>query len=143
MSISLEKTDFSEDIPVECQSKQFQKHCSFPYHQGLLTDYHGKATGIGTCGDTITISLRLDGNVIIDIGQQPRGCAFTMACASAVSVMAIGKSVDDALKITPEDVEMELDGLPEDHHHCARLAVNTLGEAIEAAYRKITHLAGQ
>jgi nitrogen fixation NifU-like protein len=140
MSISLDKTELSEDIPVEHQSKQFQKHFHFPNCFGLLTNCHGKATGTGTCGDTITISLKLDGSIIIDIGQQPHGCSFTAVCASAVSVLAKGKSVDDALRITPEDVEMELGGLPEDHHHCARLAVNTLGEAIESAYRNLTRV---
>jgi nitrogen fixation NifU-like protein len=143
MSISLEKTEFSEDIPVEHQSRQFQHHYHLPYHLGILKKYHGKATGKGTCGDTITISLQLDGNVISKVGQHPDGCAFTVASASAVSVLALGKSVEDALRITPEDVEKELGGLPEDHHHCARLAVNTLGEAIESAYRNITHLNSQ
>jgi nitrogen fixation protein NifU and related proteins len=141
MSISLEKTDVSEDIPVAHQSRQFQKHYHFPYHLGLLTHYHGMATAKGSCGDIITTTLRLDdNNMIIDIGQQPQGCAFTIACASAVSVLSVGKSADDALRITPEDVEEELGGLPKDHLHCARLAVNTLGEALESAYRNITHL---
>ena len=89
----------------------------------------------------ITTTLRLDdNNMIIDIGQQPQGCAFTIACASAVSILVVGKTADDALRITPEDVEKELGGLPEDHLHCARLAVNTLGEALESAYRNIIHL---
>jgi nitrogen fixation NifU-like protein len=141
MSISLEKTDALENIPVAHQSRRFQQHYQFPYHLGLLTHYHGKATGKGSCGDMITTTLRLDDNhMIIDIGQQPQGCAFTIACASAVSVLAVGKTADDALRITPEDVEKELGGLPEDHLHCARLAVNTLGEALESAYRNIIHL---
>jgi nitrogen fixation NifU-like protein len=41
-----------------------------------------------------------------------------------------------ALRLQPENVSDELGGLPEDHLHCARLAVNTLGEAIEAHYRR-------
>jgi nitrogen fixation NifU-like protein len=140
MSISLGKTNFSEDIVVGGQSKRFYEHYRFPYHLGLLTNFHGKATGTGSCGDKITISLRFDGNTIIAIGQEPHGCAFTIASASAISVLAMGKAVDDALQITPEDVEKELGGLPEGHHHCARLAVNTLGEAIESAYQNITHV---
>jgi nitrogen fixation NifU-like protein len=139
MSISLGKTNLSEDIVVRSQSKRFYEHYHFPYHSGLLTNFHGKAIGTGSCGDTMTINLRVDGNTITAIGQEPHGCAFTIASASAVSVLAMGKAVDDALQITPEDVEKELGGLPEGHHHCARLAVNTLGEAIESAYRNINH----
>jgi nitrogen fixation NifU-like protein len=52
-----------------------------------------------------------------------------------MSVLASGRSVNDALKLQPEDVVEELEGLPDDHLHCARLAVNTLGEAIAEYYR--------
>lgn len=140
MSISSEPTEFKEDINIDLDNKQFLKHIHSPHNLGLLQDYDGKATAVGSCGDTIEISLKLDEGVIVDIGQLPHGCAYTIACASAVSALALGKTLDDVLLITPEDVEKELNGLPEDHHHCARLAVNTLGEAIEAACRRIIHL---
>jgi nitrogen fixation NifU-like protein len=44
--------------------------------------------------------------------------------------------LDHALELEPHDVAGALGGLPEDHLHCARLAVNTLGEAIADYYRK-------
>jgi NifU-like protein involved in Fe-S cluster formation len=50
--------------------------------------------------------------------------------------LADGLDLDQALEIQPEDVETELGGLPEDHLHCARLAVNTLGEAIADYYKR-------
>jgi nitrogen fixation NifU-like protein len=83
------------------------------------------------------MTIRLEGETIADIGHRPNGCTYTVACASAVSVLACGRSVEDALQLQPEDVEHELGGLPEDHRHCARLAVNTLGDAIADAYRPI------
>jgi nitrogen fixation protein NifU and related proteins len=59
-----------------------------------------------------------------------------VACASAMSTLATGCSIEQALKLQPEDVANELGGLPADHLHCARLAINTLGEAIAEHYRK-------
>ncbi len=61
---------------------------------------------------------------------------FTRACASAMSVLATGRSIEQALKLQPEDVADEPEGLPEDHQYCARLAVNTLGDAIAEYYRQ-------
>ena len=104
---------------------------------GSVVDAQGRAVGVGSCGDSIEIALRLEGETIAEIGHVPRGCAYTVACASAVSSLAKGRSLDAALLLQPEDVELELGGLPEDHRHCARLAVNTLGEAIADAYRLI------
>jgi nitrogen fixation NifU-like protein len=54
-----------------------------------------------------------------------------------MSYLAFGRTLEEALKITPEDVAKELDGLPDDHMHCASLVVNTLGEAIDDFYQKV------
>ena len=88
---------------------------------------------MGVCGDSIDIYLSIQNQAIVNIGQITHGCIYTVACGSAVSQLVSGKSLDDAfsLKVTPEDVAAELGGLPEDHMHCASLAVNTLGEAID------------
>jgi len=127
------EADSHHDAGPDCES--FQRHARFPRHLGLLAAAHGRATGVGSCGDAIEMTIRLDGETIADIGHRPNGCAYTVACASAVSMLAHGRSIDEALRLQPEDVENELGGLPEDHRHCARLAVNTLGEAIADAYR--------
>lgn len=135
------KTDsFHESGPP---NEQFQRHARFPQHLGLLARADGSATGVGSCGDAIEMNIRLEGDTIAEIGHQPNGCAFTVACASAVSMLACGKGIDDALELQAEDVDRELGGLPEDHLHCARLAVNTLGEAIANAYQVVSRLEKQ
>lgn len=108
---------------------------------GVMSHPQGRAAGVGSCGDAVEFTLRIEGDTIIDIAHQPKGCAFTIACASALCTLAKGKTLDQALTLQPEDVARELGGLPEDHQHCARLAVNTLGEAIADAY-KATVLSG-
>jgi len=103
---------------------------------GAIPKAEGKATGVGVCGDSIEISLSILNQAIVNIGQIPHGCIYTVACGSAVSQLVSGKSLEEALGVTPEAVAAELGGLPEDHMHCASLAVNTLGEAIDDYYRK-------
>jgi nitrogen fixation protein NifU and related proteins len=73
---------------------------------------------------------------IADIKVLPHGCLYTLVCASAMSDLAKGRDLDHALELEPHDVADALGGLPEDHLHCAHLAVNTLGEAIADYYRR-------
>jgi nitrogen fixation NifU-like protein len=112
------------------------RHVTLPSHQGTIADPSGRAIGVGNCGDSLEVTLRVQGDRISEIRHQPNGCAFTIACASAMSELALGRTLDRALEITPQDIERELGGLPQDHLHCARLAVNTLGEAIAECYRR-------
>lgn len=104
---------------------------------GRIENPDGMAKGIGSCGDAITVFLAVDGDRIFDIRQLPEGCTYTVACGSAMSSLAKSRKLAEALQISPEEVAAELGGLPEDHMHCASLAVNTLGEAIDDYYRKI------
>lgn len=125
--------DEHESIPL---NEEFLSHANFPRNMGAMAEPSGSATGKGICGDTITINLKIDRNRIIAVRCQPMGCIFTLTCASALSELAQGRTLEQALELNPEDVERELGGLPEDHRHCARLAVNTLGEAIDDFYLK-------
>ena len=58
------------------------------------------------------------------------GCGATLACGSMITKMACSKTIKEADKITSDELISALDGLPEDHLHCAELAVMTLREAI-------------
>ena len=106
-----------------------------PKNLGCLENASGKGTAIGQCGDSIDVSLRIDRDTITDIKVFPHGCVYTLVCASAMSELAKGRDLDQALELGPEEVVAALGGLPKDHMHCARLAVNTLGEAIADYYR--------
>ena len=117
---------------------RFWQHARYPAHTRDLSRCDGSSTGVGSCGDRVTIRITVDRESIQAICQHPVGCLYTTACASAVSVLAQSRTLEQALEIQPEDVETELGGLPEDHRHCARLAVDTLGEAIADYYRQAT-----
>jgi nitrogen fixation NifU-like protein len=115
---------------------RFIRHVNVPSNLGVIELPSGRALGVGQCGDSVEVMLTVVDQRIADIRCQPRGCAFTIACASAMSELARQRTLEDALEISPQHVEAELGGLPEDHLHCARLAVNTLGEAIADCYRQ-------
>lgn len=115
---------------------RFIRHVNLPGHMGSLADPSGRARGVGPCGDSVEFTLRVAHDRIAEIRHLPRGCAFTIACANAACELARGRTLEEALEISPEEVERELGGLPEDHRHCARLAVNTLGEAVADCYRR-------
>jgi nitrogen fixation protein NifU and related proteins len=115
---------------------RFWGHAQTPCNLGRCDPASASATGVGSCGDKLCVDLQVQNGTIERIRCDPEGCVYTVACASAMSVLAQGRTIDQALQLQPEDVERELDGLPDDHLHCARLAVNTLGEAIADYYRR-------
>jgi nitrogen fixation NifU-like protein len=84
----------------------------------------------GWCGDTMEIYLRLDGERIQEATFMTDGCGPTIACASMLTTMAQGISLEEAGQIAPEDLITALDGLPDESTHCAKLAVSTLREAL-------------
>jgi nitrogen fixation NifU-like protein len=132
------ETDVStDDFPLPGEvGEPFLWHAREPKNLGCLKNPSGTGTAIGQCGDSIDVSLHIDGGTITDIKVAPRGCVYTLVCASAMSELALGRDLDQALELDPEEVVAALGGLPEDHFHCARLAVNTLGEAIADYYKK-------
>jgi nitrogen fixation NifU-like protein len=109
-----------------------------PENIGSMENSNGKANAVGQCGDSVEVFLKVTNETIDDIKVAPHGCVYTWVCASAMSEMAKGRHIDDALRIEPDEIAGILGGLPEDHLHCARLAVNTLGEAIADYYKTVS-----
>lgn len=116
---------------------KFFAHAQMPHNMGQVPNPNGRAVGIGSCGDQMEVTLEVVGNTIRRICHLPRGCVYTVACGSAMSYLVAGRGLDEALALSPDEVAEELGGLPEDHRHCAALAVNTLGEAIDDYYQTV------
>ena len=66
-----------------------------------------------------------------DIKFKTFGCGAAIAVSSMVSEMAMGKTLDEAMKITNKDVAAQLDGLPSNKMHCSNLGADALHKAIE------------
>ncbi len=121
--------------PPEQIGENFSRLAKQPQNIGIFSNPSGKGMSVGQCGDSIEVFLRIFEGTIADISVAPRGCVYTLVCASAMSELVKGMGIDEALYLEPDEVAAALGGLPEDHMHCARLAVNTLGEAL-ADYHK-------
>ncbi len=87
--------------------------------------------GNATCGDIMKIYLKIENNVIVDAKFQTFGCAAAIATSSTATEMIIGKTVDEAEKLTNADVVENLGGLPAQKMHCSVLAEEAIREAIK------------
>ena len=85
----------------------------------------------GPCGDTMKISLNIEGEKINDAKIQVLGCPGAVASGCALVGIARGKSLKEAGKIDLDALYKELEKLPDQKVHCARLAIKTLHKALE------------
>jgi len=82
------------------------------------------------CGDLMRMYIKVADDKIDDIKFQTFGCGSAIATSSMITEMVKGKTLDEALKVTRQDVADELDGLPPVKMHCSNLAADALHEAI-------------
>jgi nitrogen fixation NifU-like protein len=113
-------------------SEKVVAHFKEPRNAGVLED----ADGIGeiggpTSGDFLRVFIRVKDNTITDVKYQIKGCPAWIAVASAMTELAIGKDLDDALMLTDEVVLEALDGLPDDKLHYSVLGITGLRKAIQ------------
>lgn len=94
-------------------------------------DGYGRRTG--DCGDTVEIFLEIRGDRITLAAYDIDGCLHTNACANTVVEMIEGQPVERAWEVSPEAVAAALETLPENHFHCAELAVGALYQALANA----------
>jgi NifU-like protein involved in Fe-S cluster formation len=104
---------------------------------GTLENPSVVTTFLGPCGDLIKLYLVIgERDVIEEAKFYYLGCPGSAASASAMTMLLKGKNVNQAKKITEDDVLAELDGLPKSKLDCAKLSIKTLRKAI-AEYEKL------
>ncbi len=112
---------------------------------GKMNDATVQGFHTGTCRDTIIIYLKIEGDTIRDASFVYSGCAGSAAAGSAVTEIVKGKTIDEASKLTLQDIVdfyKEGDkGLPAVKHECGGIAVSALKDALKN-YTK-THETGQ
>lgn len=84
------------------------------------------------CGDQMKMFIKVDSetDTISDIRWKTYGCASAIASTSALSEIAKGKTLDEALEITAEDIDNYLGKLPKHKFHCSVLGHDALRDAI-------------
>ena len=105
-------------------------HAMNPRNIGVMPDADGFARVTGPCGDTMEIRLKVNSDTIINASFMTDGCGTSIASGSMVTEIAKGRSIDEARRISEQDVLAALEGLPDESEHCALLAANTLKAAI-------------
>ncbi len=106
-------------------------HMVFPRNSGELAGHNAFGIINDEHNDMLAIWLQVEDGRIEGIAFSGEDCVACTACGSAVTELARGKTLEEAMKITPQDVLESLQGLPEEDQHCARLAVETLRAAIQ------------
>lgn len=112
-------------------SEKVLDHFTNPRNVGEIKE----ASGVGTvgnpkCGDIMKVYLKITDDVIEDAKFKTFGCGAAVATSSIATELIIGKTIEEALKITNRSVMEALDGLPPTKVHCSCLAEEALQAAL-------------
>ena len=113
-------------------SDKVMEHFANPRNVGEMPDADGIGkVGNPQCGDVMWLYIKVKDNIITDIKFKTFGCGAAIATSSMITELAKGKTVEEAKKISRQDVADSLDGLPPVKMHCSNLASDALREAIK------------
>jgi len=117
-------------------SKITLQHFRSPHNYGEIKnpDGVGEAGNI-VCGDVMSLYLKMKKvgkkePIIDEVKFKTYGCAAAIATSSAITDLVKGKTIEEALKISKNDIVEFLEGLPPIKIHCSILAIDALDEAI-------------
>jgi Mrp family chromosome partitioning ATPase len=105
-----------------------------PANFGPLRGANGNARITGPCGDTMEFWIFAEDGRIAQATFTTDGCGNSIMSGNAAASLAEGKTIQEAVGVSQEDVLNAVGGLPEESQHCALLAANTLHAAV-ADYR--------
>lgn len=119
-------------------SEKVMDHFMNPRNVGEIKDADGVGTvGNPACGDIMQMFLKIEDNRIVDVKFKTFGCGAAIASSSMATELIKGKTIEEALKITNEQVTQALGGLPKVKRHCSVLAEQALHSALDDYYKKL------
>jgi nitrogen fixation protein NifU and related proteins len=108
-------------------SSQVLDHFEHPRNAGTLADADASARIENpACGDVLELTVKIADGRIAEIRFRAKGCVAAMACGSAVTELASGMTLDEARKLSPEELVHAVGGLPVASSHASQLAIDTL-----------------
>jgi nitrogen fixation protein NifU and related proteins len=109
-------------------------HFEHPRNAGELPDADWQVRVENpACGDVLELSARVEDGRICEIRFRAKGCVPAMACASAVTELALKRSIEEAGAIEREDIVRAVGSLPPASGHAAQLALDALRALLQAA----------
>ena len=113
-------------------SEKVMEHFMNPRNVGEIENPDGVGeVGNPVCGDMMTFYIKVKDNRLADVKFKTFGCGAAIAVSSIVSELAMGKTLEEAQKITPRLVADALEGLPKNKFHCSNLGAQALNKAIK------------
>jgi len=121
----------SEELGPDLYSPRAVEHFTDPRNVGAVADPDGKGSDVNpSCGDRTTITLRIREGRVAEARFRTFGCTAAIASASALTELAVGRTVEEAHGLEPADVLGALGGLPLRKEACALMAVGALRAAL-------------
>lgn len=118
-------------------SDKVMDHFANPRNVGEIEDADGIGeVGNAKCGDIMKMYIKVDNGVISNVKFKTFGCGAAVATSSIATEMIMGKTIDEALKLTNKAVVEALEGLPPQKLHCSVLAEQAMKSAISDYYQR-------
>lgn len=112
-------------------SDKVKDHLMNPRNVGEMAEPSGVGrVGNPVCGDIMEMYIKVTDNIVTDAKFKTFGCGAAIATSSMVTELVKGKTIEEAMKITKNDLVGELDGLPPIKIHCSVLGIEALQKAI-------------
>jgi nitrogen fixation NifU-like protein len=113
-------------------SEKIKNHYENPRNSGRIANPSAEAIVRSTVdSDAVLITMRIENGVITDVRFKCMGCAVAIACSSMATEMVLGKPVEEAEKISKQDVADALGGIPEYKMVCSNLAPDAIRKALQ------------
>jgi len=117
-------------------SSQLLDHFEHPRNPGEIVDSDATAQVENpACGDILKLSMKVTNGHIDEIRFLAKGCVPAMACASALTELVKGKTLEGAGRLLREELVQAVGGLPETSMHASHLAMDAITAALKQVSR--------